>query len=176
MTSAQDLTKRLDSLEHEQRCSRKWKWLSVLTLFLLLLFLVFWAHSRENAGLLLVDEKGKPRLKIDFDDQGGPYLALLDSEGMVRCQLGLSDEGNPSLSLRRRDGSEVLRVALDEDEVPNLSFVGEGQNPRVSITSKPPALILTEDSGEPRVVLGVSSKGSAAFSLIDDQGNPMPLR
>ena len=144
-------------------------------------------------AFILVDRDGKRRGSLQVV-KGGTMLALCDTNGKTRASLGVTAEG-PAVKLYHEKGKLPFRVALGvlkDGAVLNLRgekgeiraslavvkgearlILGNGKDKRCAqllMRKGCPGLSLTDEKGEPRIMLILARNGASLLSLFDEKG------
>jgi hypothetical protein len=99
---------------------------------------------------LLLDAAGKPRAKIDVNDDGQAGFAMYDRDNHPRAQIVVDNYGAPSVRLY--DTTDKLRLSLEIS------------------TDGVPTVRLLDTSDRPRAVLGVDGQGEAGLNFYAQDG------
>jgi hypothetical protein len=79
---------------------------------------------------VVLDAAGKPRAKIDVNDDGQAGFAMFDRDNHPRAQIVVDDQGAPSVRLY--DTSNKLRLSLEvsSDGIPTVRLMDSGSHAR----------------------------------------------
>jgi hypothetical protein len=99
---------------------------------------------------LLLDAAGKPRARIDVNDDGQAAFAMYDRDNHPRAQIVVDNYGAPSVRLY--DTTNKLRLSLEIS------------------TDGVPTVRLTDSSDRARAVLGVDGQGEAGLNFYAQDG------
>ena len=106
-------------------------------------------------------------------------ISLVDGTGTVRGTIGIDAQGAIAQSFFDSNGTERTRIAVEADDVARMRLFGEKGGPRVSMSTFPAninlsnfaGLTLYEEDGEtPRITMGVDSETGAAQHFYDTDG------
>jgi hypothetical protein len=137
------------------------------------------AKSMIVSKLVVVDDQGRPRIRLEVDDKG-PQLALLDEAGRPRAYAGRQappEKSQPgywiigvldaagkmrALSAARDDGhSSSMQVRDDKGAIRfNVAFTEEGNG----------ALILKDQHDRERFVVGMPPHAGYSMNIVDANG------
>lgn len=78
--------------------------------------------AEAGSGLVLMDEKGKPRAAMVLTGNGEPGLKLYDAKGVVRAALVVGNDGRSGLAMYDDKGQNRAVMATDADGKPALMF------------------------------------------------------
>jgi len=99
---------------------------------------------------VLLDSTGKPRAKIDVNDDGQAGFAMYDRDNHPRAQIVVDNYGAPSVRLY--DTTDKLRLSLEIS------------------TDGVPTVRLMDTSDRARAVLGVDAEGEAGLNFYAQDG------
>jgi hypothetical protein len=99
---------------------------------------------------VLLDAAGKPRAKIDVNDDGQARFAMYDRDNHPRAQIVVDNYGAPTVRLY--DTSNKLRLSLEIS------------------TDGVPTVRLMDSSDRARAVLGVDGQGEAGLNFYAQDG------
>lgn len=153
MNPATDETRAL--LERMERVERRARWLTALSVVVVLLCVAIlaWQFAPldslvEARGFVLRDSKWhtKAELRVRKDDT--PFLRLYHAGGRQAAMLTVRPDGVVALRLFDTVEQERAEVRLDEHGTPEVTLTGANGKPRVILSAEE-----TGDAGEPRLVL-----------------------
>lgn len=126
----------------------------------------------RSHGLVIVDEKGQPRISLGVD-KGNAYIACLDVNAKPRVIMAQGDNGS---GLVISDEKDVMRALLGhgEDENYGLVFQDSGKKMRVMVGQGKDmnGLVLSDASGHPRSILGQTADNPPFMIFQGADGKP----
>jgi hypothetical protein len=99
---------------------------------------------------LLLDSDGKPRAKIEVNDDGKAGFSMYDRENHPRAQIVVDTYGAPSVRLYDTTNKVRLSLEISTDGVPTVR--------------------LLDRSDRPRAVIGVDGQGEAGLNFYAQDG------
>ena len=130
---------RLDGIEAERRRTRRTAAIfATSVLAIAVLWTGFPDRRPDGAPVLLRDEAGNVRARVDVDAESGrTTFELVDKSGAPQAVLG-TDVAGPMLTFYDTSGAARMRIGLeDESEAPIVDVVDKvsGEQSRVSLVS-----------------------------------------
>ncbi len=116
---------------------------------------MWWRKKRKSLRvqeLVLENDRGQERARIEVDREDNVVLNFKDEEGNSRLYMGLSAEGTPRIGLHYASGKGSIQLEANDK-------------------LKSAALIIVGPSGKAQVLLGIARNGHPAIALYDDAGN-----
>ncbi|HRQ05575.1 MAG TPA: hypothetical protein PK580_06375 [Nitrosomonas halophila] len=130
-------------------------------------------------ALILTDQSGTPRARLEITAAGEPQLVLLNKKGTPLAQLGTPNAGLPELVLNDNEGKSRIRVAMTADGSPELELhdaKGEGRaalffvdhNPRLLLRDQEEKLEVTMEAIPDQPALTIQKDGKTRAALAPD--------
>lgn len=133
------------------------------------------ARGIEVGEMRLVDSKGIERALLGLSEEGTVSLRFCDKKGKAHALLSVRSEGDAALSLIGNEGKLQIQLSLvGSSPILRLySHHGDGEDfaGRERIALAVPAdggatLLMRENNGRPRAVLGVTGSGTSAGLIL----------
>lgn len=126
-----------------------------------------------GAALGFFNGAGKRQARLEVRDFGFAALTLFDESGMPRLRAGVDPNGSPELSLRGEDGGELAALTVQAGDIVSLAFCNGDRRTqlRLVLDGEVPSVVLSDPSGQHRVLLKVQPDGRAGVGFFGERGD-----